>query len=66
MQKFIDKNNKDWNDLIRNKYILISEYKVILKKVESKRKKEFNVLFRAINSAKKLVNRKTRWIKVSN
>ena len=57
VEKFMNKNEKKWNDLIRSKYILISEHKTILKKVESKRKKEFNVLFKAIKDLNKTIKK---------
>ena len=57
VKKFIDRNDKNWNDLVKSKYVLISEQKILLKKLESKRKKDFYVLFRAIKDLNKTIKK---------
>ena len=57
MQEFINKNNRDWNKLIVEKYILRSEYSVFVKIIESKQRKEFKVLLKAMQDLNKTIRK---------
>ncbi len=57
MQEFIDKNNKDWNELIVKKYILRSEHKEFMKIIDSRRKKDFRILLRGIQDLNKTIKK---------
>ena len=57
MQKAINKNNQDWNDLIKKKYILFSDYKKIIKIIDSRRKKGFKVLLKGMQDLNKTIKK---------
>lgn len=57
VQEFLNKNDTEWNKYIEDKYILISNHKIILNKLESRRKKEFRVLLRSIQNLNKIIKK---------
>jgi len=55
MQDLQEKVNKRWNDEIKNKYILLTDYERNFKIFESKKKKEFRILLKAMQDLNKTI-----------
>ena len=57
MEELQMKITEGFSDIIRNKYILISDYKNNIKRIKSKKKKEFNLLLKAIQDLNKTIKK---------